>query len=86
MKITKEDFESWLASPVTEAVHAALVTFAKDAEATWLDMSWLNDNCDPMQLRDLKARATVAIDLKNWTFEDLEKHTDEQTPERNTAD
>lgn len=77
MKITKEDFDAWLANPVTEAVHAALEKFAARAEQTWIAVSWHGDKIDPLQQRDLKARATVALDLRNWKLEEIEELLDD---------
>lgn len=73
MKIEKEDFEAWLANPVTELVHKGLEKFAANAKEHWVSMSWEGSNPDAMQLRDLKARHDVALDLRSWKLEDIEE-------------
>ena len=85
MKIAKEDFEAWLANPVTEWVHRGLEKFAAEALAEWIALSWDGNNPDPLQLRDLKARHSVALDLKNWKLEDIEELLDDGTGSKDVA-
>lgn len=75
-KIEPDDFEQWLAHPVTEEVFRALDKLSEQAKQKWLDMSWKSGNADPMMLADLKARAEVIDDLRNLKLEDLENMKD----------
>jgi hypothetical protein len=83
--IEKDDFEAWRAHPITEAVSKALVLLAERNKQKWIDASWGGGIADPLVLADLKARAEMAQDLSELTFEELEQTLDDK-PERNTAD
>ena len=80
MKIEKEDFELWLAHPVTEQVMRALKRLSEKSKEEWLAKSWDGGNNDPLLLADLRARAQVVTDLTDLKLEDIQ---DDEEPERN---
>lgn len=85
MKIEKEDFEQWLAHPVTEWVFAAHRILAERAKQKWIEQSWDGGNPDPMMLVDLRARAQVINDLCELKHEEIEAAFDDDKPERNPS-
>jgi hypothetical protein len=74
---SKEDFESWLASPVTEAVFRAFDKLKQRAKDRWLAESWDGGKPDRELLADLRARAEVIDDFRRITQQDLEEWLDE---------
>lgn len=78
--IEKEDFEAWMAHPVTEYILKRVGELSEANKQKWMDVSWGTGSCDPMVLVELKARSQAAKDLSELTFEDI---NDE--PERNTS-
>ena len=77
MKITKEDFDAWLAHPVTEVFFLHVQEIAQKARADWDGQSWSNEGL----WRDgtasdfrvaCKARADCAEDILGITFEEEE--------------
>jgi hypothetical protein len=85
VKISREDFDHWLANPVTEAVRAAAKQTVEEAKAKWLAMSWDGSNCDPIVLAEVKGVAQIARDYAEFEWNDLpeEMRDDEEQPERN---
>jgi len=78
MKITKEDFEAWLAHPVTEIFFINIQEIAQKARADWDSQSWSNEGLwRDGTANDLriacKARADCADDILGITFEDEEE-------------
>jgi hypothetical protein len=73
MIINKEDFEAWLASPVTEEVFSLLKAKADTARWTWNNNSWYAGTVDPLLLADLRARAEALIQVTEIDFETLEE-------------
>ena len=69
--IDKEDFATWRAHPVTEALMKALRLLGDDARDQWLKASWVNGNIDPQLLADLRATAAAAGDIETLTVEEL---------------
>lgn len=82
MKIEKEDFEQWRDNPVTEQVFARLRQLAERAKEEWLAASWGKGILDPQLLADLRARAEVANDFCELTYEEVT----EDEPERDQSD
>lgn len=70
--IEKEDFDSWLENPVTQAVFRALSMKAQEAKEKWVRSSWNEGQNDPLLLADLRARAEIAQDITELKHEDLE--------------
>lgn len=77
MNITKEDFDAWRDSPVTEAVFKAFDILGERAKAQWVAASWEKGQCDPVLRADLKARAEAVEDFRSMKFEDLEEWLNE---------
>lgn len=71
MKITREDFDHWLASPVTEAVREAAKVTADEAKQKWIEASWGARRCDPVELAELKGAAQIAEDFAAFEWTDL---------------
>ena len=78
MKISKEDFETWLGNPITEEVFRAFERLGVKAKNNWLAESWGKGNTDPVLLADLRARAQVIEDFRTITFADLEEWLDDE--------
>lgn len=89
MAIAKDDFELWRGHPVTEAVTRALTLLAERNKQKWIEVSWGAGETTPLVLADLKARAEMAQDLSELTFEELEDALNENEtakPERHKPD
>jgi hypothetical protein len=87
MKISREDFDLWLANPVTEAVLTAVGQNAEDNRAQWVAMSWDGGDANPVALAEMRARAQTALDLSDFEFDDLpEEMKASEERERHTAD
>lgn len=84
MKIEKDDFEQWRDHPVTEQVFAAVRKLAERSKEKWVEFSWGGGNPDPLMLADLRARAEIANDLCELTFEEFEELHEER--ERNSSE
>ncbi len=69
--IEKEDFEQWLAHPVTEYVLKRVGELAEANKQKWISQSWDGGVADQSVLIDLRARAEAAKDLSEITFEDI---------------
>ena len=85
MTINKEDFEQWRAHPVTEAVSLALQKLAERNRQVWIDTSWGGGEANPLTLSDLKARAEMAQDLSELTFEELSEVLDDESKRHKNA-
>lgn len=72
MKIEPDDFEIWLASPVTHAVMDALRIMENEAREKWMALSWVDGVADQNTLIDLRATARICGDLAELTLEELE--------------
>ena len=70
--IDRENFDEWLAHPVTEHVLKRVSELAEANKQKWIDESWGSGKCDPMMLIDLKARAEAAKDLSELKWEDID--------------
>ncbi len=71
--IDKESFDEWLAHPVTEYVLKRVGELAEQNKQKWIDRSWGQGICDPLELIDLKARAEAARDLSELTWSDIDE-------------
>lgn len=72
MKIDKENFEEWLAHPVTEYVLKRVGELAEQNKQKWIERSWGQGICDHMELIDLKARAEASRDLSEIEWSDID--------------
>ena len=75
MKISKQDFEAWRSSPVTEAFFDAINDVAERARLTWMEASWNNeriwtDHKAGEMRAACRARAECAEDILNLNFEE----------------
>lgn len=86
MKIDREDFDEWLANPVTEEVLRGLRVLAERSKQRWIELSWGGGSADALMLADLRARSEVVNDLCELTFEELEEYLDDGKQERHRAD
>jgi hypothetical protein len=71
MKIDREMFEEWLASPVTEHVLAKVRETAEANKALWISKSWDGGIADQQLLTELKARHDAGVDLSELKYEDI---------------
>jgi hypothetical protein len=84
MKIDKDDFELWLAHPVTEAVLMRIKQIGDEAQAEWARMSWAGA-IDREAWQYLRGRSDLASDLSEMTFQKLETDENDQS-ERHSTD
>ncbi len=69
--IEKDDFDIWLAHPVTRHVFDLLTRKADEAKRAWAVASWDKGNNDPLLLADLRARAELLTDITELTHEEV---------------
>ena len=79
--MTEEDFDAWLALPVTQHVLKWAKQYSEEARKQWVELSWDNGDCDPVKLADLKAQSALAEDFSNVSYEDIS----DGEPERDRA-
>lgn len=72
IRFTEDDFSAWRDLEITQALFAALRMKADEACGKWLSKSWDGGDCDERLLADLRARAQIATDICDLTFEELE--------------
>ena len=76
MKIEKDDFDAWKDNPVTQEVFRVVAHIAEIAKEKWISDSWGKGEANALVLADLRARAEIAKDLTEMTFEEFTDHTD----------
>jgi hypothetical protein len=76
--IDKEDFELWLAHPITEAMVRALAKLAEKNKAKWMEISWEGGQADPMKLVELRARYEANRDLAELTVDQLNEELNDE--------
>ena len=71
---TKEDFDSWRESMVTQAVFDALERKAEEAKERWTETSWAGGltSASAELLADLRASAGAWDYVRNMDHEELE--------------
>lgn len=79
MKFDKEEFGAWRDTLITEEVFRALALLAEKSKQRWLEHSWDGGSADPLMLADLRARAEVARDLCELTYEEIEEYLDDKS-------
>lgn len=67
--MTREEFDSWLADPVTRWVFAACRKAAAAEEAEWKRVSWDNGAANQRVLDQLRDRASALTELTDNDFE-----------------
>ena len=82
MNIERDDFDAWLANPVTEQVLKHVADIATQAKDEWMRLSWGGGNPDPLLLADLRAKAQIASDLANFTYEDMNAESEQDRADR----
>lgn len=70
--ITKDDFDAWRDNEVTQAVFRAIELEIEKAQEMWLARSWGDGIADERLLIAVRERASVARDLIDYDFDDLE--------------
>ncbi len=79
MKITKDDFDIWRASPITQAFLVVISSMADTAREQWATASWNNERLwrEPNAAAELRAacraRAECAEDILLFRFEEEEQ-------------
>ena len=73
MKIDPEDFESWRAHPITEALFKACSVWSGQAKQLWVERSWESGVNNDDELHDLRGQAKALIDIQDVTAERLEE-------------
>jgi hypothetical protein len=69
MTISRDDFATWRANPVTEWVFAALDAMAEGQKQHWVDTSWDQGACAPELLLELRVRADTAKAINETSYE-----------------
>lgn len=73
MKISPEDFEEWLASPITEALIRGLAVAEEKVAQHWLSASLEGGVCDAVELAKCRERRSVYREIRAMTAQDLEE-------------
>lgn len=71
--IARDDFEEWLANPVTEALMRGLQRAEAQIEQTWLAVSLDGGVCDAIELSKMRERRTVYREIRAMTNQKLEE-------------
>lgn len=77
MKIDRDDFEEWLANPITEALLLVCNIGEIDAQETWLEASFVGGRCDPVFLAEVRSRAAAFREIRELTAEKIEEIVNE---------
>lgn len=67
--MTRDEFDIWLKDPVTKWIMAAVQNAAEADKAEWIRQSWDSGSADPMQLLELRTRASALTELQDNDFE-----------------
>lgn len=65
MKIDSDEYEAWVAHPVTAAVFAQLRELAESRKQVWISQSWETGKCEPAALAMLRGQAEAFAFLPN---------------------
>ncbi len=84
--IDKDDYEIWLANPVTEQLHRFCFQQADEAEKTWHDAAWTGGNLTPELRADLSAMARVLREIPSLELEDIQPEEDHEEQKRDKTD
>lgn len=79
MSVTKDDFEAWLAHPVTEYVMKSMQAAKDGAKADWVTYSWEGGACDPMKLERLRTRADTLDGFLTLEYEAVQSLNGDST-------
>lgn len=78
MKIDPDDFEEWLANPITEALLRVCEIGEDGAREAWVEASFIGGSCDPAFLAEVRSRAAVFREIKELTAEKIEEIVNER--------
>lgn len=67
---SRDEFEAWLADPVTEFVMAGVRNVAERVPADWFERAWNGGDLTEATLTRLKTRAETFTELAAITVED----------------
>lgn len=67
--MTRDDFEAWAESPVTQWVFRAVRNAAQLQKEDWDRRSWENGEADPLALVELRARADAYSAIAETPYE-----------------
>lgn len=70
--IDPDDFEAWLANPITQHVMKMLREDAEAAKAAWLSHSWDGGGTETSVLFEMRGRAFACEMITGLTVEDLQ--------------
>jgi hypothetical protein len=73
LKIDPEDFESWSANPITQALMTCCCVWAEEAKQLWVSASWDGGVNKDTDLWRLKGQAEVLRDIQQLTAERIEE-------------
>lgn len=79
MKIETDDWETWTANRVTEAIFKMFEIEAAKAKQAWVDASWNGGQANPVLLASLRARAEAFEQLREMTKDQVEDSHDIET-------
>lgn len=75
--IEREDFDLWLASPITAHMLKRHAEMVEQFKGEWMAYSWEGQETNPLKLADLRARAEVANDIVTMKYEDFDDSSSE---------
>jgi hypothetical protein len=73
VRIDADDWEEWLAHPLTEAVMRVCKVAAGRSREEWTAMSFDRGSCDPLELVKMRARAAAFEEITNLTPQKIEE-------------
>ncbi len=73
MKIDRDDFEEWMANPMTQRLMAVCERWEHQAKTLWVNASWAGGQTDPVVLSRLRERARTLEQIRNITAEKIEE-------------
>lgn len=78
MTIDKDDFEAWLANPVTEAFLAVVASLGKDAKARWEAASWDGGQASEVLLTECRTVAATANYIAGMDYEEFNRRHEDK--------
>ncbi len=71
MKIDQDDFDDWLAHPLTEIMMRCLERWEIEAREHWVTTSWEGGNADPVLLARMRERAKTLAQVREISRETI---------------
>jgi hypothetical protein len=78
MPISRDDYNTWRANPVTEWAFGSLAIMAGMQREHWIETSWDQGGCLPELLLELRVRADAYKALEAASYEDFCKARGEE--------